>query len=277
MSPVPPATSSRRSPGRGREPVEQRLLPEAVDAGAHQVVHQVVAAGDAVEHAADQAGLRGGVDLGVAEGARQTLRGIGPRRPCGIALAHPDWPVGAVMAARCRSGAGPQQARGPAVRDGVAGAAGGRDHRARLARAADRASRDGRGAAAGRHPLPAAGGPRRRRWSGGVAGFGRRAKYILGELEPDRTLLLHLGMSGRLLFDGEARGPHEHVTLSFDDGTTLRFVDPRRFGMLDLCEPPASRPTAGSATSASSRSTPASTARRCWVRFPAGAPRSRWR
>ena len=69
-----------------------------------------------------------------------------------------------------------------------------------------------------------------------VAGFGRRAKYILGELEPDRTLLLHLGMSGRLLFDGEVRWPHEHVTLSFDDGTVLRFVDPRRFGMLDLCE-----------------------------------------
>lgn len=67
-------------------------------------------------------------------------------------------------------------------------------------------------------------------------GFGRRAKYILGSLEPDQGLLLHLGMSGRLLFDGEPRGPHEHLTLGFDDGTTLRFVDPRRFGMLDLCE-----------------------------------------
>jgi formamidopyrimidine-DNA glycosylase len=68
-----------------------------------------------------------------------------------------------------------------------------------------------------------------------VTGFGRRAKFILGELEPDLTVLLHLGMSGRLLFDGEPRGLHEHLTLTFDDATVLRFVDPRRFGMLDLC------------------------------------------
>jgi formamidopyrimidine-DNA glycosylase len=70
-----------------------------------------------------------------------------------------------------------------------------------------------------------------------VVGFGRRAKYILGDLGPDAAVILHLGMSGRLLFDGEPRGPHEHVTLAFDDGATLRFVDPRRFGMLDLCAP----------------------------------------
>jgi formamidopyrimidine-DNA glycosylase len=68
-----------------------------------------------------------------------------------------------------------------------------------------------------------------------ITGFGRRAKFILGELEPDQTLLLHLGMSGRLLFDGEPRGVHEHLTLTFDDGTVLRFVDPRRFGLVDLC------------------------------------------
>ena len=48
------------------------------------------------------------------------------------------------------------------------------------------------------------------------------------------VLLLHLGMSGRLVFDGEPCGPHEHLTFGFDDGTILRFVDPRRFGMLDL-------------------------------------------
>jgi formamidopyrimidine-DNA glycosylase len=62
----------------------------------------------------------------------------------------------------------------------------------------------------------------------------RRAKYILADLDDDQTLLLHLGMSGRLLFDGPPAGPHEHLTFDFDDGTRLRFVDPRRFGMLDL-------------------------------------------
>ena len=85
-----------------------------------------------------------------------------------------------------------------------------------------------------RFPLPA--DLERRVVGRRVEGFGRRAKYILWQLEPDLAMLLHLGMSGRLLFDGEPRGIHEHVTLSFDDGSVLRFVDPRRFGMLDLCE-----------------------------------------
>lgn len=67
-----------------------------------------------------------------------------------------------------------------------------------------------------------------------ILGFKRRAKYILAKLDNDHSLLLHLGMSGRLLFDGEAAGPHEHLTFRFDDGTTLRYVDPRRFGMLDM-------------------------------------------
>jgi formamidopyrimidine-DNA glycosylase len=66
------------------------------------------------------------------------------------------------------------------------------------------------------------------------ASFGRRAKYLLARLDDDHTLLLHLGMSGRLLLDGPAMGPHEHLTFELDDGGVLRFVDPRRFGMLDL-------------------------------------------
>lgn len=67
-----------------------------------------------------------------------------------------------------------------------------------------------------------------------ILGFTRRAKYILARLDNDHSILLHLGMSGRLLFDGEAAGPHEHLTFRFDDGSILRYVDPRRFGMLDL-------------------------------------------
>jgi formamidopyrimidine-DNA glycosylase len=67
-----------------------------------------------------------------------------------------------------------------------------------------------------------------------VLRVGRRAKYLLLDLEGAETLLLHLGMSGRLVFDGPPAGPHEHLTFHFDDGATLRFVDPRRFGSLDL-------------------------------------------
>jgi formamidopyrimidine-DNA glycosylase len=67
-----------------------------------------------------------------------------------------------------------------------------------------------------------------------VLRLARRAKYIACFLDDGEVMLLHLGMSGRLLFDGEPRGIHEHLTFGFDDGTVLRFVDPRRFGMLDL-------------------------------------------
>lgn len=67
-----------------------------------------------------------------------------------------------------------------------------------------------------------------------LLGVDRRAKYILARLEGGSTLLLHLGMSGRLVLDGAPRGPHEHLTFGFEGGTVLRFVDPRRFGMLDL-------------------------------------------
>ncbi len=67
-----------------------------------------------------------------------------------------------------------------------------------------------------------------------VLRFRRRAKYLLADLDDDRTVLLHLGMSGRLVFDGPPAERHEHLTFVFDDGAVLRFVDPRRFGMLGL-------------------------------------------
>ena len=67
-----------------------------------------------------------------------------------------------------------------------------------------------------------------------LLGFRRRAKYLLADLDDGETMLLHLGMSGRLVFDGPPAERHEHLTFAFDDGTVLRFVDPRRFGMLGL-------------------------------------------
>ncbi|WGF88340.1 bifunctional DNA-formamidopyrimidine glycosylase/DNA-(apurinic or apyrimidinic site) lyase [Marinivivus vitaminiproducens] len=67
-----------------------------------------------------------------------------------------------------------------------------------------------------------------------VQRFRRRAKYLLLDLDDGQTLLLHLGMSGRLVLDGEGGHKHEHVTFAFADGAVLRFIDPRRFGMIDL-------------------------------------------
>lgn len=71
-----------------------------------------------------------------------------------------------------------------------------------------------------------------------IGALARRGKYILIELDATGTLLLHLGMSGRITA-GPANGPpekHDHVVLTLDDGTVIRFNDPRRFGTLDYME-----------------------------------------
>ncbi|MXV44447.1 bifunctional DNA-formamidopyrimidine glycosylase/DNA-(apurinic or apyrimidinic site) lyase [Saccharibacter sp. 17.LH.SD] len=66
----------------------------------------------------------------------------------------------------------------------------------------------------------------------------RRAKYILADLEGGWTLLIHLGMSGRIFIDPPGHPieerRHEHVVMITDEHTRLALVDPRRFGMVDL-------------------------------------------
>jgi formamidopyrimidine-DNA glycosylase len=68
-----------------------------------------------------------------------------------------------------------------------------------------------------------------------IGALGRRGKYILIELDADGLLLLHLGMSGRVTASHEILpdARHDHVVLTLDDGTIIRFNDPRRFGLLD--------------------------------------------
>ncbi len=63
----------------------------------------------------------------------------------------------------------------------------------------------------------------------------RRAKYILcdfGNASSGGTLLLHLGMSGRLQLLDCHYPPekHDHFDIEFTDGSVLRLRDPRRFG-----------------------------------------------
>ena len=70
-----------------------------------------------------------------------------------------------------------------------------------------------------------------------VEGFRRRGKYILMRLDGGDTVLLHLGMSGRMLISPgrpNAMTPHEHLVIETDDGWHVGFVDPRRFGSIDL-------------------------------------------
>lgn len=67
-----------------------------------------------------------------------------------------------------------------------------------------------------------------------LRGVQRRAKYLLLSFERD-CLLVHLGMSGslRTVPAGTAARKHDHVDISFaPDGLTLRYHDPRRFGLM---------------------------------------------
>lgn len=85
-----------------------------------------------------------------------------------------------------------------------------------------------------------------------VTGLRRRSKYILADLEDRGSLLLHLGMSGRMLIEDEAQGAfhrdpailprHDHVVIWNDQGTRITFNDARRFGMVDLVAPGAEHP-----------------------------------
>jgi len=71
-----------------------------------------------------------------------------------------------------------------------------------------------------------------------ITGVRRHGKYLLVDLDRDRTLLVHLGMTGRLLIAAPAapRAKHTHLVLELRDGRSLRFVDARRFGQLDVIE-----------------------------------------
>jgi formamidopyrimidine-DNA glycosylase len=68
-----------------------------------------------------------------------------------------------------------------------------------------------------------------------VEGIERLGKYLLVHLSSHEVLLAHLGMSGRfVLASQEAPRPaHLHVRLELaDEGEELRYIDPRRFGMI---------------------------------------------
>ena len=58
----------------------------------------------------------------------------------------------------------------------------------------------------------------------------RAGKYLVWALSGERYLLMHLRMTGTLLFDPAAPPPHTRVVFELDDGHRLVYVDPRRFG-----------------------------------------------
>jgi len=80
----------------------------------------------------------------------------------------------------------------------------------------------------------------------------RRSKYILCDLDSDETLLIHLGMSGRMTISGTGNesedllgnfqykpstpAKHDHVILYMQAGVRISFNDARRFGAMDLID-----------------------------------------
>ncbi|TQM94984.1 bifunctional DNA-formamidopyrimidine glycosylase/DNA-(apurinic or apyrimidinic site) lyase [Roseinatronobacter monicus] len=80
----------------------------------------------------------------------------------------------------------------------------------------------------------------------------RRSKYILADLDRGESLIIHLGMSGRMVisglkavhvpgqfhFDHPAIEKHDHVLFHMENGARITFNDPRRFGAMDICATP---------------------------------------
>lgn len=80
----------------------------------------------------------------------------------------------------------------------------------------------------------------------------RRAKYILADLDSGETLVIHLGMSGRMsvyahgksrkighyVYDvapaSAGQDKHDHVVFETDANVRIVFNDHRRFGLMDL-------------------------------------------
>jgi len=87
-----------------------------------------------------------------------------------------------------------------------------------------------------------------------VKALRRRAKYILADLDSGETLVIHLGMSGRMSVYSEGKprklgnyvydvapatagiGKHDHVVFETDAPARIVFNDHRRFGLMDLIE-----------------------------------------
>ncbi len=97
------------------------------------------------------------------------------------------------------------------------------------------------GLACGAHRLREQGEPAELRRACGqvIGGLTRRGKYLLVHLEWGHTLLIHLGMSGRLLLFPEPAPelPHGHIVMHLEGGLALVFQDVRRFGQFLLFPP----------------------------------------
>ncbi|MBO9533751.1 MAG: bifunctional DNA-formamidopyrimidine glycosylase/DNA-(apurinic or apyrimidinic site) lyase [Solirubrobacteraceae bacterium] len=63
-----------------------------------------------------------------------------------------------------------------------------------------------------------------------IDALGRRGKHLIFSLSGGAQLLVHLRMTGILLWEAEEGAPYERVRFFLDDEHALAFCDPRRFG-----------------------------------------------
>ncbi len=65
----------------------------------------------------------------------------------------------------------------------------------------------------------------------------RRAKYIIIDLENNQSIVIHLGMSGRIIILGSGDSQsckHTHFIIKFSNKVKLIYIDPRRFGLIKI-------------------------------------------
>jgi formamidopyrimidine-DNA glycosylase len=74
-----------------------------------------------------------------------------------------------------------------------------------------------------------------------IESVGRAGKYLIWSLSGDRHLLVHLRMTGALLFDPEVEPAHTRVRFWLEGDHRLAYVDPRRFGTGHLIQGAAAR------------------------------------
>jgi formamidopyrimidine-DNA glycosylase len=69
-----------------------------------------------------------------------------------------------------------------------------------------------------------------------IDGVSRRGKYLVLQLDSGQMLVIHLRMTGALLFQEAPEDRFVRAVFSFDDGSEMRFSDVRKFGGLWLVE-----------------------------------------
>ena len=74
-----------------------------------------------------------------------------------------------------------------------------------------------------------------------IVELARRGKHLIASLDDDRQLLMHLRMTGIILWDAPDDAPYERVRIWLDDEHSIAFCDPRRFGTGLLLDDSAAR------------------------------------